>query len=102
MNRVEDIDGPIAPRSLEQLVTLVNRLRRNDRVYIVASRGDNGVFLGGARLPNLPPSVTSILTRPRSFGNYTFVPERGVLEAEMPANGAVEGFVRVAIDVVAP
>ena len=102
MNRVEDIDGPIAPRSLEQLVALVNRLRRNDRVYIVASRGDNGVFLGGARLPNLPPSVTSILTRPRSFGNYTFVPERSVLEAEMPANGAVEGFVRVALDVVAP
>jgi hypothetical protein len=102
MNRVEDIDGPIVPRSLDQLVTLVNRLRRNDRVYIVASRSDNGVFFGGARLPNLPPSVTAILTRPRSFGNYTFVPERGVLESEIPANGAVEGFVRVALEVVAP
>ena len=102
MNRVEDIDGPIVPRSLDQLVTLVNRLRRNDRVYIVASRSDNGVFFGGARLPNLPPSVTAILTRPRSFGNYTFVPERGVLESEIPANGAVEGYVRVALEVVAP
>ncbi len=102
MNRVEDIDGPIAPRSLDQLVALVNRLRRNDRVYFVASRSDNGVFLGGARLPNLPPSVTAILTRPRSFGNYTFVPERGVLEGDIAANGAVEGFVRVALDVVAP
>jgi hypothetical protein len=102
MNRAEDVDGPIVPRSLEQLVTLVNRLRRNDRVYIVASRGDNGVFLGGARLPNLPPSVTSILTRPRSYGNYTFVPERGVLEEDMPAESAVAGFVRVAIEVVAP
>jgi hypothetical protein len=102
MNRAEDVDGPIAPRSLDQLVTLVNRLRRNDRVYVVASRSDNGVFLGGARLPNLPPSVTAILTRPRSFGNYTFVPERGVLEGEIPANGAVEGFVRIALEVVAP
>ena len=71
-------------------------------MYIVASRADNGVFIGGARLPNLPPSVTSILTRPRSFGNYTFVPERGVLESEIPTNGAVDGFVRVALDVVAP
>jgi len=101
INRVEDADGPIVPRNLEQLVTLVNRLRRNDRLYIVASRPDNGVFLGGARLPNLPPSITSILTRPRSFGNYTFVPERGVLETDVPVEGAVEGFVRIAIEVVA-
>jgi hypothetical protein len=102
MNRVDDADGPIIPRNLAQLVTLVNRLRRNDRIYIVASRADNGVFLGGARLPNLPPSITSILTRPRSFGNYTFVPERGVLESDVPADGAVEGYVRLAVEVLAP
>lgn len=102
INRSEDTDGPVFPRSLEQLVTLVNRLRRNDRVYIVASRSDNSVFFGGTRLPNLPPSVTSILTRPRSYGNYTFVPERGVLEEDILADGAVEGFVRLAIEVVAP
>ena len=102
INRVEDADGPVVPRNLEQLVTLVNRLRRNDRLYIVASRADNGVFLGGARLPNLPPSITSILTRPRSFGNYTFVPERGVLETDVPADGAVDGYVRLAVEVLAP
>jgi hypothetical protein len=102
MNRVEDADGPVVPRNLAQLVTLVNRLRRNDRLYIVASRADNGVFLGGARLPNLPPSITSMLTRPRSFGNYTFVPERGVLETDLPADGAVEGYVRVVVEVIAP
>jgi hypothetical protein len=102
MNRVDDADGPVVPRDLAQLVTLVNRLRRNDRLYILASRADNGVFLGGARLPNLPPSMASILTRPRSYGNYTFVPERGVLEADLPADGAVEGYVRLAVEVVAP
>jgi hypothetical protein len=102
MNRVDDADGPVVPRDLAQLVTLVNRLRRNDRLYILASRADNGVFLGGARLPNLPPSMTSILTRPRSFGNYTFVPERGVLESDLSADGAVEGYVRLAVEVVGP
>jgi hypothetical protein len=101
INRAEDIDGAVVPRSLDQLVALVNRLKRNDRVYVVASRSDNGVFLGGARLPNLPPAVASILTRPRSYGNYTFVPERGVLEDEIPADGAVDGFVRVSVEVVA-
>jgi hypothetical protein len=102
MSRAEDTDGPVVPRSLEQLVTLVNRLKRNDRLYVLASRGDNGLFLGGARLPNLPPGITSILTRPRSFGNFTFVPQRGVLEDDIAVDGAVEGFVRVSIDVVAP
>jgi hypothetical protein len=102
INRAEDADGPVFPRSLEQLVTLVNRLRRNDRIYVIASRADSSVFFGGTRLPNLPPAVTSILTRPRSYGNYTFVPERGVVDQDIAADGAVEGFVRLAIDVVAP
>jgi hypothetical protein len=102
MSRAEDVDGPIVPRSLAQLVALVNRLKRNDRVYVVAARGDNGVFLGGARLPNLPPAVASILTRPRSFGNFTFVPERGVLEDDIPVDGAVAGFVRLSLEVIAP
>jgi len=102
MSRAEDQDAPIVPRTLDQLVTLVNRLKRNDRLYVVASRPDNGVFLGGARLPNLPPAVASILTRPRSFGNFTFVPERGVLEDEIPTDGAVAGYVRVGVEVLTP
>ncbi len=101
INRGEDVEGPIVPRSLEQLVALVNRLRRSDRVYLVASRADTGVFLGGTRLPNLPPSVASILTRPRGFGNYPLVPERGVLEEEIPADAVLDGFVRVALEVIA-
>lgn len=102
INRADDVDGPIYPRDLDQLVFLINRLRRNDRVYIIASRGDAGAFLGGARLPNLPPSVTAMLTRPRSWGNFAFVSERGVLEDEIPADAALEGFARVTLDVEAP
>lgn len=101
INRADDVDGPIVPRDLDQLVFLINRLRKNDRVYVVASRGDAGVFLGGSRLPNLPPSVTTLLTRPRSWGNYTFVPQRGVLEDEIPADTALEGFARVSLEVEA-
>jgi hypothetical protein len=102
MSRAEEADGPVVPRSLDQLVGLVNKLKRNDRLYIVATRADNGVFLGGTRLPDLPPAVTSILTRPRSAGNYAFVPERGVLADDLPVDAAVEGFARMALEVVAP
>ena len=102
INRADDVEGRIVPRDLGQLIVLMNRLRRNDRLYIVASRGDTGAFLGGSRLPNLPPSVTSLLTRPRSAGNYAFIPERGVLEEEIPVDAAIEGFARVILDVEAP
>jgi hypothetical protein len=102
INRTDDVEGPIYPRDLGQLVTLINRLRRNDRVYVLASRADSGAYLGGARLPNLPPSVTSILTRPRSFGNFAYVPERGILEEEIRTDTAVEGFARVSVEVMAP
>ena len=102
INRTDDVEGPIYPRDLGQLVTLINRLRRNDRVYVLASRQDSGAYLGGARLPNLPPSLTSLLTRPRSFGNFAYVPERGILEEEIRTDTAVEGFARVSVEVMAP
>ena len=101
-NRADDVEGPVMPRDLRQLVGLINRLRRNDRVYIVASRSDSGAFLGGARLPNLPPSAASLLSRPRSWGNYAFVPQRGVLEEEIPADAALDGFARVSVEVESP
>lgn len=102
MNRADDVDGPVVPRDLSQLVFLINRLRRNDRAYLLASRGDSGAFLGGSRLPNLPPSVTTLLSRPRSWGNYAIMVQRGVLEEEIPADAALEGFARVTLEVEAP
>jgi hypothetical protein len=39
--------------------------------------------------------------RPRGFGNYPFVPQRGVLEEEIPADAVLDGFVRVALEVIA-
>jgi hypothetical protein len=102
VDRADLSDDPIAPRDLKQLIWLINHLRRNDRVYILALREDSGVLLGGARLPNLPPSVHGILARPQSLGNFAMIPRRGVLEKEIPTGYAVEGFARVQLQVEAP
>mgnify|MGYP000169797847 CR=1 FL=1 len=48
--RIQLHEGGSGPQAL---------LRRNDRVYVVALSDDDGVFLGGARMPNLPPSVAA-------------------------------------------
>lgn len=102
VSRPEPGQEPLLPADLDQFVWLVNRLRRNDRVFVVGTREDDGLFLGGARLPNLPPSAASILTRPATRGLVTRVRERGVLETEIPTPFAVEGLARIELRVVAP
>jgi hypothetical protein len=92
---------PVMPRDLEQLVGLINQLRRNYRVYIAANREDAGVLLEGSRLPNLPPSVTHVLTRPETHGNVTLVRQRTVLEESIETPFAVEGAARIELDVEA-
>ncbi len=100
--RADDGDAPLLPRELSQLISLINRVPRNDRVYILASRDDAGVFLGGRRMPNLPPSVHAVLARPRSRGNFAVIPHRNILEEQIPVDYAVEGFARVQLEVEAP
>lgn len=102
ISRTEGNDPTLLPLELSQLIWLINHVPRNDRVYIVASREDSGVFVGGARLPNLPPTVSSILARPRSRGNFAFMPQRSILEEEISVDFAVEGLARVQLEVELP
>ncbi len=95
----EGVDDPVRPRDLDQHIQLINSIRRNDRVHLVALAEDSGAFLGGARLPNLPPSVAGVLTRPRGAAGDTRLRYRGVLQDEIPTDYAVEGLARVAIEV---
>jgi hypothetical protein len=101
VSRDEDFDPPVLPRDLDQLIWLINQLRRNDRIYILASRADSGVLVGGDRMPNLPPSVARVLTRPRSKGHVTTIPQRSVLEEVVRADYAVEGYARIHLEVEA-
>ena len=102
VSRSEGDDPPVFPRDLDHLIWLINNLRRNDRVYIVALQDDSGVYLGGSRLPNLPPSVTSVLSRPRTLGNFAVIPRRGVLEENIPTDSMVQGLAKVHLEVEAP
>jgi hypothetical protein len=102
VSRVESHDSPILPRDLDQLVKLINRLRRNDRIYITATGEDTGVLLGGSRLSNLPPSAATILSISGSKGNLTPVSRRSVLEEIISTDYAVEGSARIRLEVEAP
>ena len=100
VSRSDRQDGPPLPHDLDQLILLINQLRRNDRIYLVADREDNGVLLDGARLPNLPPSVATVLSRPATRGALIAVPRRRVLEEMIRTDYAVEGSARTQLQVV--
>ena len=95
----EGVDDPVMPRDLDQLIQLINGIRRNDRVHLMALAEDSGAFLDGTRLPNLPPSVAGVLARPRSAGNYASLRYRSVLQEEIPTDYVVEGMARVQVEV---
>lgn len=99
VSRAEESFEPVLPRDLDQLIDLINQLRRNDRIYIAATREDSGVLLEGTRLPNLPPSVANVLSRPRSRGSVVAVPRRSVLEELIETEFAVEGSARIELEV---
>jgi hypothetical protein len=102
VSRAEDRREPVLPRDLDQLINLINQLRRNDQIYVAATREDSGVLLGGARMPNLPPSVANILSRPSSRGNFVRVPRRSILEESIETAYAVEGSAEVTLEVETP
>jgi len=87
------------PRDLGQLIRLINTLRRNDRLYAVLTRPDNGLVFQGERLPNLPPSVSQVMARPQTRGNYLRMWYRGVSEESIPLGYAIDGYRLLSIDV---
>jgi len=100
VQRDEQTDEPVLPRDLDQLILLINQLRRNDRIYIMAIQPDDGMLLDGARLSNLPPSVASILVRAGGHGNRVPVRRRHAFEESLPAGEVVEGEIRLELEVV--
>jgi len=61
--------GGIVPRSLEQLIRLLNSLRKNNRIYFKLIGPRPGLFLRGEEMPNLPPAMKSLFASPRASGS---------------------------------
>ena len=72
------------PRDLRQLVTTINKLKKNDRLYVRLYRTTPGVVIGTSELTNLPPSVVATLNNDRSSGGYTATALSSIYEQELP------------------
>lgn len=80
------------PRDLSQLITIINKLRLSDRLYVQTTRTTAGAIIGSSELPNLPPSVLATLNNERTAGGIkpfvqTIVSETTVPPAEFIIGG---------------
>jgi hypothetical protein len=80
------------PRDLGQLVSTINKIKKNDRLYLRLLRPAPGMVIGTSELPNLPPSVVATLNNDRSSGGYTPMALSLIYERElMPAEFVITG-----------
>jgi len=84
--------GGLVPRSFDQLVRLLNSVRKNNRIYFKLIGPRPGLFLRGEELPNLPPAMKSLFASPRAAGSSPVEINVSTLgEYQMPVAFAFEG-----------
>jgi len=78
------------PKSIAQLISIVNSLRANTKAYIRVWRPEPAFQLEGADLPDPPPSVAMILADSRiTQGNITETHNSKIAELEVGAGDSV-------------
>lgn len=91
----------INPKSLNQLVRELNKIRKSDRLYIKLTRGDTGAIINNEELPSLPPSVLATLGSERTVGGYSLTRSATVYEKELPpAEFVISGQRTLTVNVV--
>ena len=89
------------PKDLGQLVSAINKIKKNDRLYVKLFRITSGAVIGTDEMPNLPPSVVATLNSERTSGGHTPTALSPIDEKELPpAEFVIEGQHLIAINVV--
>ncbi len=82
---------PLQTRNLSQMISVLNKARKNNRLYVRLISQDGGAVVKGESLASLPPSVMAVMEADRNGGNVT--PLRSALlgEWELATGHAVTG-----------
>jgi hypothetical protein len=80
-----------APRSLDEYLERLRRLRQTDEVHLHLYRGSRGVLIDGTPLADLPPSALAVMRGPNRSGNEDELPAELVHEERIPAGRFVMG-----------
>jgi hypothetical protein len=82
---------PMQTRNLPQMMSVLNKARKNNRLYVRLISQDGGAVVKGESLSALPPSVMAVMESDRNGGSYS--PLRSALlgEWELATGHAVSG-----------
>lgn len=90
-----------APRDLGQLVRAINKLKRNNRLYVRVMRAGTGAIVNNEEMPVLPPSMLATLGSSRTSGGYTPLSVATLAEQELPPSQfIISGQQTITINVV--
>ena len=78
--------------SVEELVGLINKSRKNNYLYVKAFVMDRGLVMDGSEMPELPGSVWSMLKSGKSSGSTLPLNDKNVAEFEQPTDYILSGF----------
>ena len=85
---------------LGQLVSALNKVKKNDRLYVRLARPVAGAVIGTNEMPNLPPSVVATLNSDRAAGGYQPLTLSQIYERELPpAEYVVSGQQTIAVTI---
>ena len=89
------------PKDLTQLVGAINKIKKNDRLYVRLLRPSAGAVVGTDELPSLPPSMVATLNSERSSGGFTPTALSPIGEKELPpAEFVIEGQQLITVNVI--
>jgi len=91
------------PKSLDQLVRELNKIRKSDRLYVRLARAESGAVIKNEEMPSLPPSVLATLGSDRTIGGYSLTRSTTIFEKELaPAAFVISGQRTLMVNVVSP
>lgn len=88
------------PRSLGQLIRILNSLRKNNRIYFKMMASKPGLFVKGEEMPNLPPSMKSLFASPRAAASAPTELTRSTLgEYQLPIPYVFRGMASIPVKI---
>ncbi len=87
------------PRTLDELLARIDRLRPTDQVHLLLYRQTQGVLVDGHPLPDLPLSALSVMRSAARSGVEEALPAELVSESRRPAGRLVQGSHTIRLEV---
>jgi hypothetical protein len=91
--------GASGPEGLDQLITLLNRERRNDRLYVGLFAPAPTLVWDDKELPNVPLSAINVIDGRPTPGSVQVLRESLASEASIPLGGPVTGLISLNLQI---